>query len=230
MDQIKQNLEIITSEISNAAKKVKRELKNITIIGVSKKQSIETVKNGIKAGITTFGENYIQEAVDKIDSIDNPDLSWHFIGHLQSNKAKFAVKYFDLIHSVDTLKLASQINKQAEKINKIQKILIQVNISLEKSKSGIDSKDACFLAKRISSLENIKLMGIMGMPPFSKDPENARQYFKQLKNIQDYIKKQNIPCVEMEHLSMGMSQDFKIAIEEGATMVRIGTKLLGSRI
>jgi pyridoxal phosphate enzyme (YggS family) len=230
MNQIIENLATIKNEISDSAVKVGKTLKDITIIGVSKKQSIETITNGIKAGVTTFGENYIKEAVNKIDTINNSNLSWHFIGHLQSNKAKFAVKYFDLIHSVDTIKLATEINKQAMKINKIQEILIQINISKEKSKSGIDEKETCQFAKNISSLGNLKLKGIMGMPPFSQDPENSRKYFRDLKGIKNYIDKQNIPSIEMNHLSMGMSQDYQVAIEEGSTMVRIGTKLFGQRL
>ena len=229
MNQIKENLEKINAEISDTAKKANRNPEDITIIGVSKKHSIETIHNGIEAGIKTFGESYINEAVNKIDSIDNNTLSWHFIGHLQSNKAKFAVKYFDLIHSVDTIKLATQIDKQAQKINKKQAILIQINISEEQSKSGIDSNEACALANSISSLGNISLKGIMGMPPFSHDPENSRKYFKDLKEIKDYIDKQNIASIEMKHLSMGMSQDYIVAIEEGSTIVRIGTKLFGQR-
>lgn len=229
MNEIIKNFEQIKNEITNSADKAGRKPEGITIIGVSKRQSIETIKNGIKAGIKTFGENYIKEAVSKIETIDNDTLSWHFIGHLQSNKAKFAVKYFDLIHSVDTIKLATEINKQAKKINKKQDVLIQINISDEESKSGINADEASLLAKEISLLENIRLKGIMGMPPFSNDPENARKYFIKLKEIKDYIEKQDIPFITMGHLSMGMSQDYKVAIEEGSTMVRIGTKLFGQR-
>lgn len=229
MNKIIQNFEQIKNEIRNAADKSERQPEDITIIGVSKRQSVETIINGIKAGVKTFGENYIKEALDKIDYINNDTLSWHFIGHLQSNKAKFAVKYFDLIHSVDTIKLATEINKQAKKINKTQDILMQINISDEESKSGINADEACLFAKQIGSLESIRLKGIMGMPPFSADPENARKYFKKLKEIKDYIEDENIPRVAMEHLSMGMSQDFKVAIEEGSTMVRIGTRLFGQR-
>jgi PLP dependent protein len=230
MNQINKNLERIKNEISASAAKAQRNPKDITIIGVSKKQSIETIENGIEAGVEFFGENYINEAVSKIEAINNNNISWHFIGHLQSNKAKFAVKYFDLIHSVDTLKLASEINKQASKINKVQDVLIQINISEEESKSGITSDEAYLLSEKISALDNIRLRGIMGMPPFSINPEEARIYFTRLREIKEYIDKQAIPSVTMEHLSMGMSQDFNVAIEEGSTMVRIGTKLFGQRI
>lgn len=229
MDQIKKNFTSIKNELANTAEKVKRDPDEITIIGVSKKQNIQTIYKGIQAGVKTLGENYIQEAVEKIKLINNASLSWHFIGHLQSNKAKLAVKYFDLIHSVDTLKLAKEIDKQAEKISKIQTILIQINISEESSKSGIDSDKACKLAEEISLLKNIKVKGIMGMPPFTSDPEKARPFFKKLKKIKDDIEIQNFPLISMTHLSMGMSQDFNVAIEEGATMVRIGTKLFGQR-
>jgi len=229
MNPIEQNLKRINNEISISAKKADKKFEDITILGVSKRQSIETIETGIDAGLKIFGENYINEAVEKITSIANNDLSWHFIGHLQSNKAKFAVKYFDLIHSVDTIKLALEIDKQAKKINKQQDILIQVNISEESSKSGINSEDACLLAETISLLNNVKLRGIMGMPPFSSDPEHARQYFQKLKKIKSDVELLNLDSVKMEHLSMGMSQDFNVAIEEGSTMVRIGTKLFGQR-
>ncbi len=233
MKQIKKNLELINNEVLESAKKVNRNPEEITIIGVSKKQSIGTIIDGIEAGVKTLGENYINEAVNKINEINNPDLSWHFIGHLQSNKAKFAVKYFDLIHSVDSLKLANEINKQAEKINKIQNILMQINISEETSKSGINIKEACLLANSINSFNNLNLIGVMGMPPFSQNPENSRKYFKNLNeiknSIQNHLEKQNISSVKIEHLSMGMSQDYIVAIEEGSTMVRIGTKIFGQR-
>ncbi len=229
MNQIAKNLEMINSEVLEFTNRVKRKPQDITILGVSKKQSIDTIRNGIEAGIVAFGENYIQEAITKIETINNEDLSWHFIGHLQSNKAKLAVKYFDLIHTVDTIKLAIEINKKAGKINKIQEILIQINISEEESKSGILAKDACLLARDISSLANLKLKGIMGMPPFSDNPESSRKYFKNLKKIKDSIEQLDIPSIEMTHLSMGMSHDFEVAIEEGSTIVRIGTKLFGQR-
>lgn len=229
MNKITNNLEMINKEVLKHASKVNREPQNIIILGVSKKQSIETISKGIEAGIINFGENYINEAVNKIDTINNKNLSWHFIGHLQSNKARFAVKYFDLIHTVDTIKLAIEIDKQAQKINKKQEILIQVNISEEQSKSGIVAQDACLLAKNISALTNLKLKGVMGMPPFSNNPENSRKYFINLKRIKDSIEELNIPSVEMIHLSMGMSHDFGIAIEEGSTIIRIGTKLFGQR-
>ncbi|MCK4766981.1 MAG: YggS family pyridoxal phosphate-dependent enzyme, partial [Desulfobacula sp.] len=176
-----------------------------------------------------FGENYIQEAIEKIDVIGKNRICWHFIGHLQSNKAKFAVKYFEYIHTVDTLKLAKSIDKQAKKIDKIQKILVQVNIGKEETKSGTRIEETIELIKQISTFENLSLQGLMCMPPYFSDPEKARIYFKQLGLLKEKIMARKLGNVTMEHLSMGMSNDFKVAIEEGSTMVRVGTSIFGRR-
>ena len=228
MDDIKERLKIVKSQIVDAAKRCGRNPGEITLVAVSKKKSVETVLEAIDIGVNILGENYIQEAVEKIDAIGQKSthpVSWHFIGHLQSNKARVAVKYFDLIHTVDSLKLAQEINRQAEKIGKIQNILIQINISKEESKSGAEGEEAIRLAEDISHLKSLSLRGLMGMPPFFDDPEGARPYFRRLAQIRESI----IPKICMEHLSMGMSDDFRVAIEEGATMVRIGTAIFGSR-
>ena len=229
MPTIKENLNKINRQIIEAAVSCGRNSETIQLIAVSKRKSIEAVRQAIKAGAGHFGENYIQEAVGKIDAIGKENACWHFIGHLQSNKAKVAVKYFEYIHTIDTLKLAKGIDKQAKKIDKIQKILLQVNISEEETKSGTNSKEAVELAKQISRLENLSLQGLMCMPPFFSDPEPARIYFKQLTQIQDEITAHHFDNVSMEHLSMGMSNDFRVAIEEGSTMVRIGTSIFGRR-
>lgn len=252
MKTIKQRLEEINKEIQTTANACGRSADDITLVAVSKKKSVEVIREGIAAGVAVLGENYIQEAVEKIEAIGTGTgtdvdvdvdagagsgsgsgadaVSWHFIGHLQSNKAKFAVKYFDLIESVDRLKLAREIDKQAEKIGKKQKILMQINISEEASKSGASADDAIFLAKEIAALNHVSVQGLMGMPPFFDDPEGARPYFKALADIKKAIEKEGIPNISMDHLSMGMSGDFKVAIEEGSTMVRIGTAIFGSRL
>lgn len=254
--QIKKRLKEINDQIRQAALGCGRDPEEITLIAVSKKKSVEAIIQAINDGVKTLGENYIQEAVDKIDLIakqttslkidealkpDNAkkqdsvikkkkgDVAWHFIGHLQSNKAKVAVKYFDLIHTVDTLKLAQEINRHAEKAEKIQNILIQVNISQEETKSGTTAAEAIELAEAVSHLKNISLRGVMGMPPFFDDPERARPYLRKLTQVRDAIKRENISGIYMDHLSMGMSDDFRVAIEEGSTMVRIGTAIFGSR-
>lgn len=223
------SLKNIQEQITQAAAASNRNPDEILLVGVSKRQSAAKVMAAANAGVVIFGENYIQEAMDKIETLKEVKAAWHFIGHLQTNKARFAVKYFDMIHTVDTLKLAREIDKQAQKIGKIQKILIQINISRESSKSGAQANDALTLAKDISVLENVAINGLMGMPPFFDDPENARPFFRELARIKSKIQDENIPRVLMTHLSMGMSGDFKAAIEEGSTMVRIGTAIFGER-
>ncbi|MBF0210777.1 MAG: YggS family pyridoxal phosphate-dependent enzyme [Desulfamplus sp.] len=236
MQSIKDRLATIKTQIAYAAKSCGREPEEITLVAVSKKKDVDTVLDAINSGVKILGENYIQEATDKIDAIGQEidlnidlDIQWHFIGHLQSNKAKVAVEYFDLIHTVDSLKLAKEIDRQAKKIGKIQDILIQVNISQEETKSGAAADDAISLAQSISSLKSLSLKGLMGMPPFFDEPERARPYFRELAKIRDRIENMHITSISMEHLSMGMSGDFQVAIEEGSTMVRIGTSIFGTR-
>ncbi|MDA3787635.1 MAG: YggS family pyridoxal phosphate-dependent enzyme [Desulfobacula sp.] len=229
MSSIKDNLDKIHKHIIETAKSCGRRPEKIRLIAVSKRKSVEAIMEGIKAGAKHFGENYIQEAIDKIDKIGKDSACWHFIGHLQSNKAKVAVKYFDYIHTVDTIKLAREIDKQARKINKIQKILVQVNIGEEDTKSGTSIEDTIQLTTQIHTYANIAVKGLMCMPPYFSDPDQARIYFQQLVWIKEKILNQKFETVSMEHLSMGMSIYFKVAIVEGSTMIRIGTSIFGSR-
>ncbi|WP_022668748.1 YggS family pyridoxal phosphate-dependent enzyme [Desulfospira joergensenii] len=229
MTPVKENLELVKQQLIEAAVACGRDPETLTLIGVSKRKSAEIVTRAIEAGAENLGENYIQEAVEKIDLIGKDRACWHFIGHLQSNKARFAVKYFDYIHTVDKLKLAREINKQAKKIDKIQKILLQVNIAEETTKSGAQAEDMLFLAREISQFENVSVRGLMCMPPYFENPEDARIYFKRLVGIKEQILEANIPNISMEDLSMGMSNDFRVAVEEGSTMVRVGTAIFGSR-
>ena len=229
MPSIKDNFDEINKQIMDTAVSCGRKPESIQLIAVSKRKSVETIMEGIKAGAKHLGENYIQEAIEKIDIIGKETACWHFIGHLQSNKAKFAVQYFDYIHTVDTLKLAKAIDKQAKKIDKIQKILVQVNISEEETKSGTNTEDTIQLVEQITLFENLSLQGLMCMPPYFSEPEKARIYFKQLGQIKERITALKLDNVSMEHLSMGMSNDFKVAIEEGSTMVRVGTSIFGRR-
>ncbi|MEA2059992.1 MAG: YggS family pyridoxal phosphate-dependent enzyme [Thermodesulfobacteriota bacterium] len=229
MNTIQDRFSHIKEEIKQAALAAGRAPEDIVLVSVSKKKSTDTIVKGIDAGIDVLGENYIQEAMDKIDTIGRDAAQWHFIGHLQSNKARFAVKYFDSIHTVDKLKLAKEIDKQARKIGKTQNILLQINISEERSKSGASAKDALELAEKISRLDHVALKGLMCIPPFFDTPEKARPYFKALAEIKTIIAQKKIPGIFMDHLSMGMSNDFKVAIKEGATMVRIGTAIFGVR-
>ncbi|WP_457551733.1 YggS family pyridoxal phosphate-dependent enzyme [Desulfobacula sp.] len=229
MPSIKDNLDKINKQIFDTAVSCGRRPDTIQLIAVSKRKTIAAVTEAIDAGASHFGENYIQEAIEKIDSIGKDRACWHFIGHLQSNKTKIAVNYFDYIHTVDTLKLAGQIDNQARKINKIQNILVQVNIGEEDTKSGAGIEETLQLIGHINRFKNVSLHGLMCMPPYFFDPEQARIYFRQLVKIKEKIMKQKFDAISMEHLSMGMSNDFKVAIEEGSTMIRVGTSIFGER-
>lgn len=226
---MKKRLETVKDRIKKVAGTSGRNPEGVCLVAVSKTMPAPIVREAIEAGVTILGENYIQEAREKIGILSSLPVSWHFIGHLQTNKAKYAVKLFDLIHSVDTLKLARELNKQANKINKIQKILIQVNIGEEASKSGAFVEDLQYLAKDISLLENLSVKGLMIIPPFYNAPEKVQPFFSALRELRDQIRKAAIPNVTMDELSMGMTGDFETAIEEGATLVRIGTAIFGER-
>ncbi|MBT8366579.1 MAG: YggS family pyridoxal phosphate-dependent enzyme, partial [Deltaproteobacteria bacterium] len=189
----------------------------------------EVVQEAIQAGVTDLGENYIQEARDKINRLARTPVNWHFIGHLQSNKAKYAVRLFDLIHSVDSLKLARELDKYAQKNDKIQAVLVQVNVAREDSKSGVYVENTLKLLTEVAQLENIAVKGLMTMPPYFNAPEKVRPFFAALRELRDHIRSERIPNIAMDELSMGMTGDFEAAIEEGATMVRIGTAIFGER-
>jgi len=223
-------IENLQRRIQAAALSCGRQPDNIRLVAVTKTVGPEKIKTAIAAGIHIFGENYIQEAKNKIEKISDDSIKWHFIGHLQSNKAKFAIRFFDLIHSVDSFKLAREINKQAKKYDKVQNILIQINISKEETKSGIAENEAISLLRDISNLENVSVKGLMTMPPFFNQPEKVRSYFKALAELRNKIKAVSILNIFMDELSMGMTGDFEVAISEGATLVRIGTAIFGERL
>jgi hypothetical protein len=226
---VKERLAAIWKEIQTAAGNCGRDPRTVKLVAVSKTQPVESVKEAISAGISIVGENYIQEARERYNALYREPVIWHFIGHLQSNKAKYAVRMFDLIHSVDSLKLVAELDKQAAKIGKTQKILIQVNISLESSKSGTIPENTLALIRQAAEYKNVGICGLMTMPPFFDDPERARPYFSKLRILSEQIDNENIPGIAMQELSMGMSGDFQAAIEEGATFVRIGTAIFGER-
>jgi pyridoxal phosphate enzyme (YggS family) len=195
---------------------------------VTKTVGIERIREAVAVGAAVLGENRVQEAKDKIEKL-GAVARWDLIGHLQTNKAKYAVKLFDLIHSVDNLDLAAELDKQAAKIGKKQNVLIEVNIAGEASKAGMTLKNAPLLVREAAKLEHIAIQGLMTVPPFSENPEDSRPYFRVLKELAESLAKENIPNAAMNELSMGMSGDFEVAIEEGATMVRVGTAIFGER-
>ena len=226
---IETRLRKVNERIRAAALACGRDPETVRLIAVSKTVPSDRVLAAIQAGVTDLGENYVQEAGEKIETLSKETVSWHFIGHLQSNKAKYAVKLFDLIHSVDSVKLAKELDKRSGNVGKVQNILVQVNISGEKTKSGVETDLAIEIVREIASLKNLSICGLMTMPPYFNAPEKVRPYFRALKALQEIILKKRIPNVSMAELSMGMSGDFETAIQEGATLVRVGTAIFGER-
>ncbi len=228
-ESIQSRLKRVKEQIEAAALSSGRDPKTVKLVAVSKTVPVDRILAAIKAGVTDLGENYMQEAREKVEALREETISWHFIGHLQSNKAKYAVRLFDLIHSVDSVKLAKELNKRSGAIGKIQKILVQVNISGEATKSGIETEQAVDLVRQVAPLESLTICGLMTMPPYFNAPDKVRPYFRALKDLKDIIHKEAIANVDMAELSMGMTGDFQAAIEEGATLVRIGTAIFGER-
>jgi hypothetical protein len=216
--EMKKRISELLSEIGNT----------VTLVAASKTRSAEEVEKAFNFGIKNMGENYIKEGIEKIEKLkDNKEIIWHFIGHLQKNKVKKAVKYFNVIQTVDSYKLAELINKEAEKIGKKMEIMIEINIAKEEQKSGIMPEQVENLAEKIIELPNLKLIGLMTMGPVVDNVEDIRPFFKKAKLIYDELKNK---VKSLQYLSMGMSDSYKIAIEEGSNMVRIGTKIFGPRI
>lgn len=228
-ETIQSRLKRVKDRITEAAQACGRDPKAVKLVAVSKTVPADRVSAAINAGVTDLGENYVQEAREKIEALGRETVSWHFIGHLQSNKAKYAVKLFDLIHSVDSLKLAKELDRRARALGKVQKVLVQVNISGEATKSGIETEQAMALVGQMARLDNLAICGLMTMPPYFNSPEKVRPYFRALKDLYDLIRTEAIRHVSMAELSMGMTGDFEAAIQEGATLVRIGTAIFGER-
>jgi pyridoxal phosphate enzyme (YggS family) len=213
---IKQNVKQILSELPNG----------VGLVAAAKTRTAEEVLEAIESGVKIIGENYVQEAEGIYEGIGSK-AKWHFIGHLQKNKAKKAVSLFDMIETIDSVDLATEIDKRCAQIGKIMPVLIEINSGREKQKSGVLPENTEQLVREISHLQNIKVTGLMTMGPRFGNPENSRPYFVETKMIFDRMKKLNLPNVEMRYLSMGMTNSYKIALEEGANMVRIGTKIFG---
>jgi len=224
MEDLSKNIKIINERITKALERSGRSGEEITLIGVTKYISPYLIKKAFDQGLRHFGENKVQEAIPKLEELPD-DLYWHFIGHLQSNKVKYVFPRFYLIHSLDRISLAKEINKRAQERGEGARVLVQVNVAEEKSKYGLslhDTKD--FIEKIAKEYPYIKIKGLMTMAPYVEDPEEVRPVFKRLKELSDSI---NIDGVELKELSMGMTNDFEVAVEEGATMVRIGRAIFG---
>jgi pyridoxal phosphate enzyme (YggS family) len=225
---IKANIDEIRNNIAKAAAISGRKPSDIKLMAVSKTVDETHIREAIAAGIDLIGENYVQEAQKKIEILGKT-VPWHFIGHLQTNKAKYAIRLFDMIHSVDRLDLAVELDKRAGAAGCVAKILIEVNLSGEITKSGVPKDGVFDLVRQAAGLEHVSVDGLMTMPPWFDDPEGARPYFAALRALKDDITAERISGVQMCELSMGMSADYEIAVEEGATIVRIGRRIFGER-
>ncbi len=226
---IAERLQEIHTRINAAADRVGRNPADVRLVAVSKTRPATDVSAAFRAGQRIFGENYVQELNEKVVRVAEP-VEWHFIGHLQSNKVRQIAGKVALIHSVDRLSLAGEIDRQWGKLEKVCDVLVQVNIAGEATKSGTTGEGALRLVRDIARLPNLRVRGLMTMPPFFDDPEAARPYFRELKRLAGLIAGEDVPGVEMKELSMGMSGDFEAAIQEGATLVRVGTAIFGERM
>ena len=225
---IKENLEVVEENIQRACQRAGRDRESVTLIAVSKTKPVSDIREAMACGIKVFGENKVQEIRDKTAEITEP-LDWHMIGHLQVNKVKYLPGVACMIHSVDNLKLAQEIEKQAEKHDLSMDVLIEVNMAHEDTKFGLAPEDAISFVKEIAPLKHLNIRGLMTIAPYTEDPESNRVYFKGLRELKDKINEMGILEKPMDTLSMGMTGDYEVAIEEGATFVRVGTGIFGER-
>ncbi len=225
---IAENLTNVKNNIKEACLKAGRDVSEVTLVAVSKMKPIEDILEAYDAGIRFFGENYVQELAEKMEELPD-DIKWHMIGHLQRNKVKYIVGRVDMIHSVDSRRLALEISERSLKLGKVTDILAQVNMAGEESKFGLRPDEATDFAIAVSEMKGIRLRGLMTSAPFVEDAEKNRNIFRSMKDLSVDIMKKNIDNVLMDTLSMGMTADYKVAIEEGATLVRVGTAVFGER-
>ncbi len=225
---VKENLVHVERKIEEACKRAGRDRSEVTLIAVSKTKPVSMMREVMETGVIDFGENKVQELTSKYEELDTP-LNWHLIGHLQRNKVKYIVDKVTLIHSVDSYRLAQQIDEEAKKKNVIVNILIEVNIANEESKFGVAKEEVLPLLMEISKLTNVKVKGLMTIAPYVENSEENRIHFRNMHKLIVDIKSKNIDNIDMDILSMGMTGDYEVAIEEGATMVRVGTGIFGER-
>ncbi len=225
---IKDNLEFVEANIQKACENAGRSRDEVTLIAVSKTKPVSDIREAMAQGIKVFGENKVQEIRDKTAEITEP-LNWHMIGHLQANKVKYLPGKVCMIHSVDNKKLAEEIEKQFAKHDLVADVLIEVNMAHEDSKFGLSPEETTDFVREISPFEHLNIRGLMTIAPYTDDPESNRVYFRGLRELKDSINDMNIPGIKMDTLSMGMTGDYQVAIEEGATFVRVGTGIFGER-
>jgi pyridoxal phosphate enzyme (YggS family) len=228
MSTIRENIQTVYSRIADACNRAGRSAEEVTLVAVTKTVGVDRIREALDAGVTQLGENRVQDATPKIDTLyDRTDLTWHMIGHLQTNKVKRAVEYFQMIHSVDNLKRVREIDKRAHEQGKVMPVLFEVNVSGEASKFGLSPEELPDVIKVSAQYDGLILKGLMTMAPFVDDPEDTRPYFRKLREL--LITFQDQGFSQMTELSMGMTNDFEVAVEEGATLIRVGSAIFGAR-
>ena len=230
-DELRKRLERVHERIAETALRINRRPDDVTLVAVSKTHTAEIIQQAIAAGVTDLGENRVQEADAKIPAVGRKAARWHLIGHLQSNKARRAVELFDVIHSLDSVKLARRLDRVCGEINReVLPVLIQVDLGKETTKTGAAESDVPKIIEAIARLQTLRLIGLMTLPPYFDDPENGRPFFRRLRELRDELRAQGAFGEQSGELSMGMTHDYHVAIEEGATIVRIGTAIFGTRV
>ena len=226
---IAENLHRVEERIASAAERAGRAPVDVTVVAVSKTRTIDEILRVVEAGAVDLGENYAQEMVEKADALDGANVRWHAIGHLQTNKVRQIADFVSLVHSVDSLRVGEEIDRRAAQAGRAIAFLLQVNVSGEDSKFGVSEEDACSLALELEALEHSRLVGLMTMPPYCEDPEQNRPHFVRLRKLRDRLVDRGVNAASLRHLSMGMTCDYEVAVEEGATIVRVGTAIFGPR-
>ena len=226
---ISENVRDLLEQIWHATERSGGAKGSVRLVAATKSVGVEQIREGIAAGLTILGENRLQEALPKIEALKGLPIQWHFIGHLQRRKARSVVGVFDLIHSVDSLELAEEIDKRAQDAGIRQAVLLEVNLEGEPTKSGFQPDDLDRLLPQVGALSHIEVRGLMAIPPPASEPEQARPFFRRLRELAERLSRQGISRVSLKELSMGMSSDYPVAVEEGATMVRVGTAIFGAR-
>ncbi|MBX2991608.1 MAG: YggS family pyridoxal phosphate-dependent enzyme [Bacteroidetes bacterium] len=226
---IRENIETIRGRITAACTTARRNPDEITVLAVSKTFSFDAVAEAVAAGIVDVGENYVQELLNKKAQLEAAPVRWHFIGHLQTNKVKYIAGWIHLVHAVDSIGLASELDKRAKQTGRVIDVLLEVNTTGEQTKFGLRPEATTGFVQSLAALQNIRIAGLMTMGPFLPDPEGSRPMFRRLRVLRDEVAALKQPNVTMRHLSMGMTGDFEVAIEEGATIIRLGTAIFGKR-
>lgn len=229
METIADNIRAVRQRIDDACRRAGRNPNEVTLIAVTKAFDSTRITEAVREGVCDIGENFVKELLQKREQVLDGNIRWHFIGHVQTNKVKSLVEVVHLIHSVDSYRVAQEVEKRASKVSRTVDVLLEINTTGEATKYGVPPEEAKALVKKIAPFEHVRIRGLMTIGPFSPDPEESRPCFRKLRELSESIAAQSIENVEMTHLSMGMTNDFEVAVEEGATLVRLGTALFGPR-